>query len=65
MRIVETLQQDADDIIDCRVIFHGDQLKVHSLTQAITGRVVEPDSLLWFGLIEPIAGLHHLQMNIW
>jgi len=24
MRIVETLQQDADDIIDCRVIFHGD-----------------------------------------
>jgi len=63
-RIAEELQLDADDIVDRRVMFHGDYLTVRNITRAMFRRVVEPDPMLRFVWIEPIAGLFHLQMNV-
>ena len=46
------------------VMFHGDYLTVRNMTRAMMHRAIEPDPVMQFQWVEPVAGLLHLQMNV-
>ena len=46
------------------VMLHGDYLTVRNVTRAMMHRAVEPNPVMRFQWVEPVAGLLHLQMNV-
>jgi hypothetical protein len=62
--LLDELGIDSDDVDDRKVMLHGDYLTVRNVTRAMFRRSVEPELLMRFGWVEPIAGLFHLQMNV-
>jgi hypothetical protein len=62
--LVDELGIDSDDVDNREVMLHGDYLTVRNVTRAMFRRLVEPDPLMRFGWLEPIAELFHLQMNV-
>ncbi|KAA8913110.1 hypothetical protein FN846DRAFT_886795 [Sphaerosporella brunnea] len=62
--LVQELGIDCEDVLDRKIMLHGDYLTVRNVTRAMFRRSVEPEPLMRFGWVEPIAGLFHLQMNV-
>jgi hypothetical protein len=62
--LLDELGIDSDDVDDRKVMLHGDYLTVRNVTRAMFRRSVEPEPLMRFGWVEPIAGLFRLQMNV-
>jgi hypothetical protein len=62
--LMQELGIDSEDVLDRKVMLHGDYLTVRNVTRAMFRRSVEPEPLMRFGWVEPITGLFHLQMNV-
>jgi hypothetical protein len=62
--LLDELGIDSDDVDDRKVMLHGDYLTVRNITRAMFRRSVEPEPLMRFGWVEPIAGLFRLQMDV-
>jgi hypothetical protein len=62
--LVQELGIDSEDVFDRKVMLHGNYLTVRYVSRAMFRRSVEPEPLMRFGWVEPIAGLLHLQMNV-